>query len=67
MALYIKTANGSNYLKNINTKDEKVEFTSNEDEAFEYSSSWTAEADIDFLKFHFEDDKKVQDLKLYYT
>lgn len=67
MALYIKTANGDNYLKCIDTKEEKVEFTKNESEAMEYTSSWTAEADIDFLKFHFENDKKVQDLRLYYT
>lgn len=49
------------YIKTIDTKNSKIEFTNNVDEALDYEGRpggghWSAANDKDFIAFHFKDE-----------
>lgn len=43
------------YVKTINQHDEELEFTKNKSEAYDRSSGFYINSEIDFLKFHFKE------------
>lgn len=67
MPIFIRVGNKNEFLKSIDTKDEKIKYTSDMSEAKQYSNSWFSDTDIDFIKFHFKDDKRSQELVSYST
>lgn len=65
MAILIKVGDKDEYLESIDTKNEKIKYTDNMCKAKKYSNSWFSDTDIDFIKFHFKDDKRSQELVSY--
>ena len=48
------------YLKKIDTQNEAIEFTKEQEEAKNYTQgSWFAESELDFARFHFPEEEKV--------
>lgn len=54
--------NGKKFLKEINTEDMVLHFTDNPSEAKQYSNEWFADTELDFIKFHFKDNKIAKQL-----
>ena len=59
---YLKNDEGE-FLKNINTSEGVIEFTPNKKEAKPYlNGEWFATTELEFIKFHFEEDENVATL-----
>lgn len=54
------------YLKEINTANQKVIFTNNKNEAKTYSGEWFAETELEFINFHFKEQEDVKTLHMIY-
>ena len=67
MTTLIKVRNKDEYLKSIDTKNGKIEYTNDKRQAKVYSDMWFSDTDIDFIKFHFKDDKRSKELVSYCT
>ena len=58
---YLRNDKGE-YVKSLDTENHALEFTTNKDEAKNYTNgSWFAETELDFLKFHFKEFKDILD------
>ena len=55
MTTLIKVKNKDEYLKSIDTKNGKIEYTNDKSQAKVYSDMWFSDTEIDFIKFHFKD------------
>ena len=55
MTTLIKVRNKDEYLKSIDTKNGKIEYTNDKSQAKIYSDMWFSDTEIDFIKFHFKD------------
>lgn len=54
------------YIKEIDTANHKLEFTTDIEEAKNYQGTWFAETELDFLKFHFKEQmKKFETMKCF--
>lgn len=67
MTTLIKVRNKDEYLKSIDTKNGKIEYTNDKSQAKVYSDTWFSDTEIDFIKFHFKDDKRSEELVSYCT
>ena len=67
MTTLIKVKNKDEYLKSIDTRNGKIEYTNDKSQAKVYSDMWFSDTDIDFIKFHFKDDKRSKELVSYCT
>ena len=67
MTTLIKVRNKDEYLKSIDTRNGKIEYTNDKRQAKVYSDMWFSDTDIDFIKFHFKDDKRSKELVSYCT
>ena len=67
MTTLIKVKNKDEYLKSIDTKNGKIEYTNDKRQAKVYSDMWFSDTEIDFIKFHFKDDKRSKELVSYCT
>lgn len=67
MTTLIKVKNKDEYLKSIDTKNGKIEYTNDKSQAKVYSDTWFSDTEIDFIKFHFKDDKRSEELVSYCT
>lgn len=65
MAALIKVRNKDEYLKSIDTKNGKIEYTNDKSQAKRYSDMWFSDTDIDFIKFNFKNDKRSEELVSY--
>lgn len=63
--VYLKNSNDQ-YVKDIDSVNGTLEFTSSEDEAKQYSGDWFADTELEYIKFHFKDYEGVDSLKLYW-
>lgn len=50
------TPHNEMFIKDIDKVNKKLEFTSEPSEAYERDSGFYVDAEIDFLKFHFEEE-----------
>lgn len=58
MSGYFLCNDKGEYVKSLDTKEHKLEFTTDIDKAKNYTNgSWFAETELDFLKFHFKEYK----------
>ena len=58
---FLRNDNGD-YVKSLDTENHKLEFTKDVNEAKNYTGgSWFAETELDFLKFHFKEQKEILD------
>ena len=58
---FLRNDNGD-YVKSLDTENHKLEFTKDVNEAKNYTNgSWFAETELDFLKFHFKEQKEILD------
>ena len=55
-------SNGKKYLKEVDTKDMVIHFTDYPSNAKQYSHEWFADTDLEFIKFHFKDNKIAKQL-----
>ena len=67
MTTLIKVRNKNEYLKSIDTRNEKIEYTNDKSQAKTYPNMWFSDTEIDFIKFHFKDDKRSKELVSYCT
>ena len=67
MTTLIKVRNKDEYLKSIDTKNGTIEYTNDKRQAKVYSDMWFSDTEIDFIKFHFKDDKRSKELVSYCT
>lgn len=67
MTTLIKVRNKNEYLKSIDTRNGKIEYTNDKSQAKVYSDMWFLDTEIDFIKFHFKDDKRSKELVSYCT
>lgn len=65
MAALIKVRNKDEYLKSIDTRNGKIEYTNDKSQAKTYSYMWFSDTDIAFIKFHFKNDKRSEELVSY--
>lgn len=65
---YLKNKEKGIYLKNIDTKNEKIEFTNKQSEAKQYvNGQWFGETEKEFALFHFPQEKKIlEDMECVY-
>lgn len=57
---YLKNNNKGLYLKNIDTQNETIEFTTKISEAKMYGGGeWYANTELDFAKFHFPQEEEI--------
>ena len=62
MAVLIKVRNKDEFLKSIDTRNGKIEYTNDKSQAKRYSYMWFSDTDIEFIKFHFKNDKRSEEL-----
>lgn len=55
---HLKHSEKELFLKAVDNENDKLEFTENVDEAKYYENDWFANAELQFLKFHFPDYKE---------
>ena len=67
MTTLIKVKNKDEYLKSIDTKNGKIEYTNDKSQAKVYTDTWFSDTEIDFIKFHFKNDKRSEELVSYCT
>lgn len=58
---FLRNDNGD-YVKSLDTENHVLEFTKDVNEAKNYiEGTWFAETELDFLKFHFKEQKEILD------
>ena len=62
MAVLIKVRNKDEFLKSIDTRNGKIEYTNDKSQAKVYTDMWFSDTEIDFIKFHFKNDKSSEEL-----
>ena len=67
MTTLIKVRNKDEYLKSIDTRNGKIEYTNDKSQAKVYTDTWFSDTEIDFIKFHFKDDERSEELVSYCT
>ena len=65
MTTLIKVKNKDEFLKSIDTRNGKIEYTNDKSQAKRYSYMWFSDTDIEFIKFHFKNDKRSEELVSY--
>ena len=55
MTTLIKVKNKDEYLKSIDTRNGKIEYTNDKSQVKVYTDMWFSDTEIDFIKFHFKD------------
>ena len=67
MTTLIKVKNKDEFLKSIDTRNGKIEYTNDKSQAKVYTDTWFSDTEIDFIKFHFMDDERSKELVSYCT
>ena len=67
MTTLIKVKNKDEFLKSIDTRNGKIEYTNDKSKAKVYTDTWFSDTEIDFIKFHFKDDERSEELVSYCT
>ena len=67
MTTLIKVRNKDEYLKSIDTRNGKIEYTNDKSQAKVYTDTWFSDTETDFIKFHFKDDERSKELVSYCT
>lgn len=67
MTTLIKVKNKDEFLKSIDTRNGKIEYTNDKRQAKVYSDMWFSDTEIDFIKFHFKGDERSKELVSYCT
>lgn len=67
MTTLIKVKNKDEFLKSIDTRNGKIEYTNDKSQAKVYTDTWFSDTEIDFIKFHFKDDERSEELVSYCT
>lgn len=67
MTTLIKVKNKDEFLKSIDTRNGKIEYTNDKSQAKVYTDKWFSDTEIDFIKFHFKDDERSKELVSYCT
>ena len=62
MTTLIKVKNKDEFLKSIDTRNGKIEYTNDKSQAKVYTDKWFSDTEIDFIKFHFKNDKRSEEL-----
>ena len=63
--LLLKNDNGQ-FLKSIDTVNQKAIFTKDKYDARSYDGEWFAETELEFVKFHFKKQEQVESLHMVY-
>lgn len=62
MGCYLKNDDGI-YLKDIDSVNTEIFFTSDRQEAKDYPGEWYADTELEYVKFHFKDKDEVKTMK----
>jgi hypothetical protein len=59
MAYFLKSETKGLYLKGIDTKNEKIEFTEHLEQAKKYDGDWYATTELEYAQFHFPQEEET--------